>query len=108
MYEIAFPPVTNREDWTQPFEVLDEDTGDAIELSADDIVVQIKDRRSMTTRLTAGISIVDTGVFEASFTEEQLSQICPETHWIGGTVTLEGETVQLFHGTIPILDGVVA
>jgi hypothetical protein len=104
MFSGSLPPASNRADWSEVFEVFDDETGDQIDLS--DAVI-VFDLRASGCAINAAITLVDTGKFTASFTRDQLKQLCAGTYEIGCTLSRADTITQEFIGTLPVLDGVV-
>lgn len=112
MYQGTLPARSNRAGWSPIIEISDDDSGDAVDLADATIVFELRDPDDRTTMLSAtsssGISILDTGVFQVSFTAEQMRQLCAKTYEIGCTIgNADSEPQQLILGTVPILDGIV-
>jgi len=64
----------------------------------------------LTLSLGSGVTLAPDDVnskFQIDFTVEQMRTLCRGTYEVGITMLLQGETVQLFDGTWPIIDGVV-
>lgn len=112
MLEVTLARVSNRADWSDVIELTDADTGDAIDLSAAEIVVEVVDDcgRSVLSATTGNgkVAVISAGMAEFTFTRDEMAALCPGTYRVGGTVTIAGETEQVFFGTIPVVDGVVA
>lgn len=112
MSQTTLPPVSNRAGWTLTRELVDEDTGDAIDISTASIVVEIRDPFCDTSKLSATtsngkVTITGTGTFDAVFTVDDMGTLDAYTYKVGGTLTMSGETQQLFIYDLPVLDGVV-
>jgi hypothetical protein len=99
------------------FALFDEETGEPNDLSdADEITFAVRrEGRSspnITLTLGNGITLIDhdtDGAFQVELTLDQMRSLRPsETYEVGITIRLQGETVQLFAGTWPIIDGVVS
>lgn len=112
MYIGELKSVSNREDWKVPITVVDDDTDEAVDITGATITVAIRRQgcssADMTLTVGSGVTITDAddGIFEFAFTVTQMRTLDPDTYDIGITVTIDGETTQLFSGTVPILDGV--
>ncbi|HEX2653568.1 MAG TPA: hypothetical protein VHN11_07955 [Xanthobacteraceae bacterium] len=105
-------PVSNREDWVQLIEVMDEDTGESIDISGASIVVEVRDPISdriviSATTANGAIGIIDTGAFQISIGKSLLRCLPAKNYEIGATITINDETRQLILGTLPIADGIV-
>lgn len=108
----ALPPVSNRAGFSMQFELLDDDTDEAVDLSDASIVFEVADNGSIELSATTEntkVSIVDTGVFQVDFTATEMRTLCAKTYQLGCTVTNDdSEPQQLIIGTLPVLDGIVA
>jgi hypothetical protein len=104
MFTGSLPAASNRADWSEVFEIFDDETGDQIDLSAATIVFEL---RESGCRIQATITLVDTGKFTASFTRDQLNRLCSGTYSVGCTITRNDIITQEFIGTLAVLDGVV-
>lgn len=109
MYIGTLEPASNQATFTRTFEVLDDETGEDIDLSLATIVFEIRDQQSQVTELSAtngdGLSINDTGVFTVEFTKLDMQTLDPKTYDVGVTVK-RTDTEQFIIATIVILDGV--
>lgn len=106
-------PVSNKADWIDAYELKDDETGEAIDISeAQEIVVAVREVDTKSVVLEASLSggtitHVDTGTFQWNFTRDQMSGLCARTYDVGLTIKQDDETIQLFIGYVPVLDGVV-
>ena len=117
MYTGSLPQATNRQSWSEVFEVIDAETGEADDISdAAEITFAVRRKGCTSPQLTLtlgdGVTLVDDdtdGAFQVDVTVDQMRALCaPQTYEVGITILLQGETVQLFEGTWPIKDGVVS
>lgn len=117
MFGGSLPLATNRQSWSEVFELIDTETGEAADISdADEITFAVRRQGCSTPELTLslgdGVSLVDDdedSKFQVDITVDQMRGLCaPATYDIGITVLIAGETVQLVAGTWPITDGVVS
>lgn len=106
-------PVSNQADWIEAYGLYDEETGDPVDVSdAAEITISIRDPESgsadLTATLTGGtIEHIETGVFQWTFTVAQMQQLCAKTYDVGMTILKDDQTIQLFIGKLPVLDGIV-
>lgn len=112
MYDAQLKPVSNRADWIETIELVDDDTEQLItNLTGVTLKLEVRDRdrrRCMTATTEDGhIDFVGYGVIRWQFTKEEMSQLCAGTYEIGITVTRDGITEQELIGSLPVLDGVV-
>lgn len=107
MYTGSLDPATNRESWSETFEVYDDETDEPIDLTGAIIVLQFRnsERRAVAT---AAITIIDIGIFSAALSVNQMRGLRAETHDVGCTILINGETKQFIVGSIPVLDGIVS
>lgn len=113
MYIGTLDPVSNKAGWDFVREVLDADTDEAIDLSACSIVLEVCDQETGTSVLSATtsngkITILDIGVFQASFTATEMKTLCADTYDVGCTVKNgTAEPQQFIIGKLPVLNGIV-
>lgn len=112
MLLVTLEPISNREDWIDQCEVLDQDDA-AVDLTTATIVLAVRNSKTKAITLTAStangsITLVSTGIFQFAFTLNQTRSLCAETYDVGCTINLNSVTQQFFIGTIAVLDGVVA
>lgn len=112
MYVTSLPPISNRSDWIQPFEIDDADTDDPIDLSTANIILEVRDQDGITvlsgTTGNGKILIIDTGVFQATFLRTEMTGLSAGLYDIGCTIGLQDSVYQLLIGELPIIDGVVS
>lgn len=113
MYQGIFPPRSNKAGWSLVVEVLDDDTGEDVDLTAAIVVFELRDPRYRTTALSATtangrVTIGAIGFFTVTFTALNMKTLCAETYEVGCTISnASSEPQQLILGTVPILDGIV-
>jgi hypothetical protein len=105
-------PVSNQENWDIIDSVLDADTGAAVDLTGAVIVFEVRSEDTGQTVLSATtgngkITIIDTGVYQVSFTRADMQALCKGYYDVGCVITLNGKTQQFIAGTLPVLDGIV-
>ena len=107
MNEVKLSPISNREDYSESFQVLDED-GTAIDLDAADAEIVCEMRENECGSTVALTVVIDTDSFTISLTEGQTRSLNAGREYdIGCTITIDDFTTQFFVGTIPVVDGVV-
>lgn len=108
MHEAKLSPISNREDYSESFQALDEND-DAIDLDAADATIVCEMREcgcSATTALTVAIS---TTTFTISLTDTQTRSLCAgKEYQIGCTIEIDDFTTQFFVGTISVIDGITS
>lgn len=111
MLEVMLARVSNRATWRDVIELTDGETGDLIDLTGADLVIEVADDCGRTvlsaTTDNGKVTVISTGAAEFVFTRDEMAALCPGTYRLGGTVTIDDETEQLFFGTVPVIDGVV-
>lgn len=119
MHTGSLPQATNRQSWSEVFEMIDAETGEANDISDVEAITFAARQRewpyhaaTLTLTLGSGITLIDDDTdskFQIDITVDQMRTFCaPGTYDVGITMLLQGETVQLFAGTWPIIDGVVS
>jgi hypothetical protein len=125
----TFPPITNREGFTDVVEILDADDGTPIDLTGWTIQVAIRScpypnrtgdywptafafgfdgaQRLLATTADGSVTIPTLGVFIFTFTPAQIASLCPGHYVFAANIASDGEAVQLWLGELPVLDGVV-
>jgi len=108
----TLPPASNRADWIDCVEILDrEEDNEPIDLSDCTIVLAIYDddytKRAEASTDDGDIIIVDTGVFQFTFSRSDMGNLCAGTYKVGCTISRDDETVQLLIGDLPVVDGFV-
>lgn len=118
MLEVMLARVSNRATWRDTIELTDGETGDPIDLTGASIVLEVADdcgRTVLSATTDNGKVVIVTddsgnpvlGAAEFVFTRDEMTALCPGTYRLGGTVTIDDDTEQLFFGTVPVIDGVV-
>jgi hypothetical protein len=125
MYDGHLATLSNRQSWNDSVELLDNDTGEPVDIStATEIAVQVAPRGGVdlggyggasfgtTPLLTASLSNgkvqhVQTGIFSFAFTKSDMRQLCGGIYSIEITIEKDGETESLILGSLPVREGVV-
>jgi hypothetical protein len=97
--------VSNREDYVDSWEALDEDD-EAIDLTGATIVYEIRDPVSRS--VTAATVEIETTTFTATIPVATMRSLCAKDYDVGCTIKIEDVTTQFFVGTLPVVDGVVS
>ena len=112
MYEITFPPQSNRASWVFVGMVTDLNDN-PIDLSLCSFVFQIRDSNGCAvleaSTENGKFTIIDLGTFRWFFTVDDMHRLCQQTYRTGLTLTNDDgtQTVQLSVGPLPIIDGIV-
>lgn len=112
MYDAQLKPVSNRADWIETIELIDDDNEQIItDLSDVTMRLEVKDRdlrRCLTATTEDGhIEFKGFGIIQWHFSKSEMSQLCAGTYEIGITVMRDGITEQELIGSVPVVDGVV-
>lgn len=116
MFSGALPQATNRQSWSEVIEVIDMETGEPDDISdVDEITFAVREAGGsspiLTLTLEDGITLIDDdedSKFQIDVTVDQMRTLCRGTYEVGITMEVQGETVPLFAGTWPIIDGVLS
>jgi hypothetical protein len=108
------PPLSNRADFEVILVLADEETGEPIDLTNAEVIVEIRDK-DKCLRLSAGtaddtVTIADplAGEIEFTFTAAQMATLCAGPYDMGVIMQLEDEVRQLLIGELTVLEGVAA
>jgi len=113
MYEAILNPISNRADWIETIELIDDETGEVLtDLSGLSASVEIRSRQPYCRRLggtsnDGRIIFTDGGVIQWHFTVEEMRSLEPGLYQLGFTITREDVTEQELIAALPIIDGVV-
>lgn len=112
MYEIQFS-ATNSADWSQAVQLIDDQTGLPFDGASIEFSLEVDDRggapvlRGSTT--DGVIERPEPSIIQWSFPVSQMRALCAgNTYRVGCTATDEGGTIQLFVGTLSLINGVVS
>lgn len=114
MFTGTLSPVSNKADWIETFELYDDETGEAIDVSAaTEITIAIREPGTHSEVLSGSltgdeIEHVETGVIQWHFTADQMSDLCAKTYEVGMTLVLDDITTQILIGHLPVADGIVS
>lgn len=107
----TLPPVSNRADWIEALEFVDDDTGELIDLTGCTIVITVKDEDGClalnASTADGSVVFISTGVVQYTFPRSAVAGLRPDAYQIGATVERDGETQQILIGQVPVVDGVV-
>ena len=116
MFLGTLDPASNRATWSESFELTDSETGDPISLSAvDEITLEVRDMETQSAVLsgtkTGGDIVVvgaaTDGTFQWRFEASQMRALKAKTFEVGCVIEQDDDTVQIFIGYLPVLDGIV-
>ena len=109
MYEISFPPQSNKADFYFAIGISALDTGDDLDLSGMKIVFDIcnQDGCQLITFSSDDLIQKDTGIFWWTLPGARLNCLCAGTYPTGCRIIQisDGQTRQLSVGPLPIVEG---
>lgn len=112
MYQGTLEPTSNREDFERLFQLVDEDTGDLIDLTSASIVFDISEPgcspRIIATTENGKITLVEDSVFRVFIARSEMACLCNGQYDVGSTIENAGETKSFIIGSLPVLDGRVS
>jgi hypothetical protein len=122
MYAGPLDPVSNRQDWKFIRQIIDDDTGDPVDLTGATITFELREKSDdqqynapawpgvtlSATTANGKITLVDTGTFQVWFPLADMQTLSPGYYDVGCTVLMNGVTEQLLAGTLPVVDGIVS
>jgi hypothetical protein len=119
MYHVTFPPRSNRASWTAAGLITDLDDN-PVDLTGCSLVFQISGPFEhdawcegcpvlMASSANGKIAIIGLGLFQWSFTLQEMKSLCPGTYQTGLTISNDDgtQTEQFFVGPLAIIPGVV-
>jgi hypothetical protein len=107
MNEVKLSPISNREDYSESFQAMDEN-GDAIDLEAAGATIVCEMREPECGTPTALTVEIEDDTFTISLTEAQTRSLSLVEYDIGCTIEMDDFKVQFFVGILPVVDGVVS
>lgn len=100
---------TSHRDWKTEFQFNDGETGDLIDFTGAFIAIAAEDQAGCqkfeATTDNGLISIISTGIFEMDIPAATMA-LCAGSYNIGGYYTLNGETIDLFEGSLSLRRGI--
>lgn len=111
MYQISFPPISNRASWIFTGEIMNSADNAPLDLTGLTFVFEISDQfkcpRLQASTSNGKLTVVDIGIFRWEFSEAEMRTLCAGTYNTGMTMSNGTQTTQLSVGPLPIVDGVV-
>lgn len=113
MYEAKLNPVSNRADWLETIELIDDDTDQTItDLTGVTVKIEVRGLPNCYPRLTGSsddghVTFPGNGIIQWLFTKAEMSTLCAATYEIGITVVKDDFTEQELIGVLPVVEGVV-
>lgn len=107
------PPVSNRADWIETIELINDDTNEVItDFTGVSVYIAIRSRDPFQIYLSGSsedghIEFVPGGIIQWRFTVAEMNTLPRATYEVGITVTRDGIVEQELIGSLPVLDGVV-
>lgn len=107
---IQFRHVSNRADWSDSYELVDETTGETItDLTGLTVKMQVRKNGSLYLSAETGDSHITTdafGLITIEFDATEMAALEQGTYDIGMTIERDGVTEQQFIGSLPVVEGV--
>ena len=113
-WQVTLPAVSNRETWTDTFELIDSETGEDFDLSGvSAVVLEVRDpdtrRTVLSGELDDGVTIEDDseGSFiSIRFETSEMRTLCAKSYEFGLVISKGDDDLEIV-GTVPIVDGVI-
>lgn len=110
MYTGYLTTASNRANWTEAVELVDNESGDDIDITACRITLTVsnENRRPVLTASTddGSIALPQAGTFQWDFSATQMSGLCPGAYSVGVRISQDDRVVQLLIGNINIMEGI--
>lgn len=113
MYTGPLAPTSNRADWRFNIELLTP-TNDFVDFTGATIIIAITPDEQINPLITGSnidghVTVTGPGAAAVAFARSEMTTLLPASYKVGITVKLaDGVTHQIFAGTLPVVDGVVA
>lgn len=103
-------PLSNRESLQLIRQIIDTETGEAIDLTGASIVFEIRRSGACSPVLSAStdngkITFPDVYTYQIDIAVAEMRTLCPETYEIGLTFERDDQTTEIIIGTLPVLAG---
>jgi hypothetical protein len=115
MYVGSLPRASTSADYIETFQLLDDETGEGIDISGATVTLEVKKPERDAALLTAStdngkiaLDASQAGLFQLTFGVCEMRNLCPMTYDVGITIEINGEVTQYLVGTIPVVDGIVS
>lgn len=110
MYQISFPPTSNRGTWIFTGQINDANSPfDLLDLSDLTLVFAVYDefrcQKLLATTDNGKLTIISTGIFQWEFAESEMAVLCAGTYNTGMTMASADQIEQLSVGPLPIVEG---
>jgi hypothetical protein len=109
-YAATFDQQSNKADFIFEITATDMDTGSLVDFTTADVACAIKDKdgcQVLQITIGSGITLIDPTTLEYFFTKSQIGNLCGH-YKIGSVYEINGETNQLFVGTVSFYDGIAS
>ena len=110
MYRGQVTEASNREDVELFYQLVDEDTGDVIDLTTSTIECRVTDQggcQRLSASLNNGITLVEDMTMRIFIPRSDMTSLCAGTYPIGVTIKNDDVTKSLIAGTLAVVDGIV-
>lgn len=109
MYQILFPAQLNQVSWLFTGGIKDATTNADLDLSIYTWTLEILEQDSTCVRLTAStqngkFTTPELGIFQFSFTVDEMKTLCPGSYPIRLTMALGTDSIGLSVGALPVVD----
>lgn len=114
MFDARFEPVSNRADWAQTFEIIDDDNGTIItDFTGVSVLIEVREQGCFSPRLSASFDngkVTDqgNGILEWLFPRSEMVGVCAGSYEIGVTIERDDFTSQFIIGVVPVVSGIVS
>ena len=108
VYSATFDQQSNKADFIFEITATDMDTGQLVDFTGALIGCTIQDKDKcnlLSINVGSGITLIDANTLEFFFTKGQIGNLCGH-YKIGSVYEVNGETNQLFVGTVSFYDGI--
>lgn len=113
----SLPPISRRSTYIETLELIDDDTGDAIDLTGAAITVEIRYGRSgddygwsgsyadhSATLESGAVTIPEDGIIQWRFEANSLRCVLPGSAWLSVLISRDGDTYEVARLSLPIED----
>lgn len=106
----SLAPASRRTPWVESYKLVDDEDDSPVDLSdASEIKVEIFDQMHGHAALTASLStgsveLIETGVFQWTFTQQQMQTLRPQAYDVNITITKDDLPISILVGSLPIVD----
>lgn len=102
---------SNKADWAFDVTAIDAETGSSIDFTGATVALAVNDENGcqvLSASIGSGITQPDAYTLSVLFADQQMKALCPGSYKVGMVYSLNGETNQIFSGTVSVYDGVAS